>query len=251
MTQPTDELSRRQRLAAGWSRFWAALRGPDEESGPDLPPEPPGRLIERRPITPITVPARGFAFTFEVHGSFVWTSDGLERDTLRALVDRFLPYAQQYLRNVATGLARGVEPHRGEDFERRLRNKIRARGDWMYEQDGEQVTCRAHVRIDLDERVQQHIRPFWEQMISLDLQRDLAARRARHADGVSSQWATVLERLLSGPVPDGAARMTDEHLAAVVRDLLVERAGDGRQGEYEREGFFDLMEERRRRQTPA
>ena len=50
--------------------------------------------------------------------------------------------------------------------------------------------------------------------------------------------------------------MTDEQLAAVVKDLLAERAEDqsagvGAQGEYEREGYFDLLEERRQQRRPA
>jgi hypothetical protein len=125
-----------------------------------------------------------------------------------------------------------------------------------YERDGSKVNCRAHVRIRLDERVQQQVRPYWEKLIELDYARDVAARRARHAAGMSTQWAAILDRLLAGPVPDGAARMTDEQLAAVVKDLLAERAANesadlATSGEYEREGYFDLLEERRQRHRPA
>ncbi|BCY13199.1 hypothetical protein [Actinoplanes sp. L3-i22] len=241
-------------IAALWRRWIAALRGPDPAPYvPPTPPPPPGRLVTRRTITPLTVPARGFAFHFQIHGVFIWRSDGLDRDALDSLVERFLPYAHHHLKDEAIGLAREVEPHRGGDFERRLRNRLDQLGEWKYEKGGQHVTCRPQIRIQLDERVRQHIRPYWEQLITLDYERDLAARRARHADGVSSQWAAILKRLLDGPVPDGAARMTNDQLAAVVRDLLAERGAEAPDPlteafrnldpdeEYAREGYFELF----------
>ncbi|MEV6302270.1 hypothetical protein AB0M02_22830 [Actinoplanes sp. NPDC051861] len=257
MNQPTEKTTWRRRLAAFWRRCLAALRGPDPVPQPaPAPPLPPGHLVERRSITPIDVAARGFAFQFQVHGVFVWSSDGLERQHLRSLVDRFAPYAHRYLKGIAAGLARGVEPHRGEEFEGRLRRRLRDLGDWSYTRDGMKVTCRPQVHIQLDERVQQHIRPFWEELISLDYERDVAARRARHTARTSTQWAAVLDELLTGPVPGAAASMTNERLADVVREVLKERLAEqqtladamtalGPQNEYAREGFFDLLEEHR------
>ncbi|WP_250008175.1 hypothetical protein [Actinoplanes sp. M2I2] len=255
-SRPTNAPGRWRRIGAYlmrlWRRFVAAFQGPEVPLAP--PPPAPGRLTERRSIAPLAVPARGFAFDFQIDGTFVWTSDGLDRSDLRSLVETFLPYARGHLKGVAAGLARGVEPHRGEDFERRLRSKLAEMRDWTYERQGLRVRCRAHVRVRLDDRIQEHIRPYWERMIELDYERDIAARRARHVDRVSAQWAAVLERLLKAPVPGGAATMTDEQLAKVVREHLGEQrawedalAGLGPQDEYRREGFFDLLTEEGRR----
>ncbi|WP_157441668.1 hypothetical protein [Actinoplanes awajinensis] len=251
------------RLAALWKRLLAGFRGPDPvPSVPPRPPTPPGRQTERRSITALTVPARGFAFHFEVSGTFVWTTDGLERYALHSLVERFLPYAHSYLKEIATDVARGVEAHRGGDFENRLRERLDRVGEWKYQRRGQEVACRAHVRVDLDQRVQQHVRPFWERLITLDYERDVAARRARNVAGVSSQWAVILQKLLDGPMPGGAAAMTDDQLASVVRGLLEERAADldpvwealrgvDPQNEYAREGYFDLIPGSRPPQSPA
>ncbi|GIF14918.1 hypothetical protein [Actinoplanes teichomyceticus] len=265
-TIPTNEPAATtgwQRFAAFCRRLVAALRGPDPiPYVPPPPPPPPGRLTERRTIAPLAVPARGLAFHFQVYGMFLWTTDGLERSALHALVERFLPYAHQYLKELATDLAGEVEPHRGGDFERRLRQRLDRLGEWTYQRRGQEVTCRPQVRVHLDERVQQHIRPYWEQLIALDYERDLAARRARNMAGASTQWASILERLIDGPVPGGAATMTDEQLAQVVKELLVDRAAKvdpllealnslKPQDEYAREGYFDLLDSVRPPQPPA
>lgn len=261
-TEPADRPKwwRRVRGAVvkSWKRSIAALAGPEQPPYvPPAPPEPPGRLLSRRTITPIDVPAQGFAFDFQLSGVFEWRSNGLERATLDSLVERFLPYARAHLKEEATGLARDIEPHRGDEFERRLRQRLDQLGAWRYERGGQQVTCRAYVRVQLDERVRQHIQPYWERLITLDYEHDLATRRAKHADGVSTEWAKILHRLLDGPVPGGAARMTDQQLAEVVRELLADRAAAtdplsealknlDPQDEYAREGYFDLFSGRGR-----
>ncbi|GAA2531987.1 hypothetical protein [Winogradskya humida] len=262
MTDSLDEQTRParwsrfwRRVMTIWSRFLGFLRGPAPA------PQLRVRLLERRSITPITVPARGFAFNFQVHGVFVWESDDMARiEELREMVDHFLPYAHHHLKVAATGPARQVEPHRGEEFEALLRRTLDEFVQWTYLRRGLRVTCRPEIRVQLDERVRQHIRPYWEQLITLDYERDLADRRARHTDGISKQWSVILDQLLSGPAPDGAASMTDEQLAHVVKGLLAERAAadqllaDGLAGldpqnEYEREGYFDLLSERRSRRA--
>lgn len=248
------------RLRVLWQRFVLALQGP--ESTLPRPSGPLGRLSERRSITPLAVPARGLAFDFQVCGMFIWNSEGLERRNLHSLVEHFLPYARQHLKYIATGLARGVEPHRAEDFEKRLRRHLAELGDWTYERHDLRVTCRVYARVHLDERVREHIRPYWEKMISLDYDRDVASRRARHVDGVSRQWAAILEKLMAGPLPDGAASMTDQELATVVKELIQRRADEARSfedavnnlgsdSEYAREGYFDLLSERRDRPSAA
>lgn len=238
-------------LAALWRRFIKALQWPETTlPAAPPPPSPPGRLTERRSITPIAVPARGFAFHFQVHGVFIWTSDGLDRPALRSLVETFLPYARGHVKGLAADLARGIEPHRGEDFEGRLRRRLADTRDWTYERRGQRVRCRAYVRVQPDERIRERIRPYWERLIELDYEHDIAARRARHAAGVSSQWAQILQKLLDGPQPGGAASMTDEQLAKVVREIVGDQqawenamAGLNAQNEYQREGFFDLLSE--------
>jgi hypothetical protein len=237
-------------LAALWRRFVAALQGSNTQ--------PVQRLSESWPIAPITVPARGFAFNFRVRGVFVWSGEGLSRSALRSLVETFCPYASGRLQGLAARLARGVEPHRGEDLEGRLRQRLAETGEWTYERHGRRVSCRIHVRVEPDERLREHIRPYWERLIALDYERDIAARRARHTDAVSAQWAAILKKLLDGPEAGGAATMTDEQLAKVMREILADRrswedamAGLGSQDEYAREGFFDLLDERNGRRPSA
>jgi hypothetical protein len=167
----------------------------------------------------------------------------------------FQPHARARLTRLAGGLARGVEPHRGEDFEGRLQRRLDDTGDWTFEWNGRRIACRVHVRVEPDERLREHLRSYWERLVALDYERDIAARRARHTDTVSAQWSAVLKRILDSSEPTGAATMTSEKLATVIREILTDRrawdeAMDGleAQDEFARDGFFDpLGEDNRRR----
>jgi hypothetical protein len=233
-------------LASSWRRVVSALQGSEPADQ---------QLKQRWAITPIAVPARGYAFNFQVHPTFTWTSEGVGRTTFRSLVETFQPHARARLTRLAGGLARGVEPHRGEDFEGRLQRRLDDTGDWTFEWNGRRIACQVHVRVEPDERLREHLRSYWERLVALDYERDIAARRARHTDAVSAQWSAVLKRILDSSEPTGAATMTNEKLATVIREILADRrawdeAMDGleAQDEFARDGFFDpLGEDNRRR----
>ncbi|MCO1594870.1 hypothetical protein M8C17_06785 [Micromonospora sp. RHAY321] len=228
-----------------WRRLIAALQGPQPAPAPappppPTPPPPPGRLTERRDAqAPIVVPARGYVFNFTVRAAFVWSSDGLPREMLSGSAQYFLPYAVRALTRLAAARARNFPAHRAREFEVEFQRALADMGTWRYERGGVQVTCQPHVWVQLDERVKQAVRPYWEQLIKLDCEYDVDVKRAQYAERLSRQWLSILEKLVDSPVAGGAARMTNENLASVVQDLIAEQKATAQRLE-------DLLEERMR-----
>ncbi|GAA2191252.1 hypothetical protein [Micromonospora lupini] len=217
------------RFGAWWLKLWRrlllALQGPEPIPAPFTPPPPPpGRLTERRDVSaPIVVPARGYVFTFHVRAAFVWSSEGLMRETLTGSAQYFMPYAIRALTRLAAGRARNFAAHRARDFEVELQRALAETTPWRYERGGVQVTCQPYVWVELDESVKRAIRPYWEQLIKLDCEYDVDVKRAQYADRLSRQWLSILEQLAENPVAGGAAKMTNESLAAVVQELIAQQ----------------------------
>lgn len=207
-----------------WRRLLAALRRPTP-SPPLLPPPPaPGRLTERwNTPQPIAVPARGYVFDFHVGAAFIWSSDGLPRETLNGSARFFMPYATRTLTRLAAEHARDFAPHRARELEVELQRTLAGMSPWRYERHGAVVTCRPHVWVRLDDRVKAAVQPYWEQLIKLDCEHDVHVKRARYAEHLSRQWLAVLEQLLDNPLAAGAARMTEKELAEVVQGIMTEQ----------------------------
>lgn len=212
-------------LRALWHGLLAALRGPETVPiPPPPPPPPPGRLTERRDVSaPIVVPARGYVFTFHIRVAFIWASEGIPRETLSGSAQYFMPYALRALTRLAAPRARNFAAHRAREFEVELQRAVAESGPWRYERGGVQVTCQPYVWVELDDGVKQAVRPYWEQLIKLDCEYEVDVKRAQYADRLSRQWLSILEKLVESPVAGGAARMTNESLAAVVQDLIAQQ----------------------------
>ncbi|MEV4628277.1 hypothetical protein AB0J90_18580 [Micromonospora sp. NPDC049523] len=246
-------------LLALWHRLVAALSGPDPMPmpPPPPPPPPPGRLTERREAqTPIIVPARGYVFTFRVHATFIWSSEGIPKEILSGSAQYFMPYAIRTLTRLAAARARNVVAHRARELEVELQRAISDPGPWRYERNEVRVACQPYVWVELDDGVKQAVKPYWEQLIKLDCEYDVDVKRAQYVDRLSRQWLTILEKLVDNPVAGGAAKMTNESLAAVVRDLIAEQSATAQRLEdllgerlrngdaYEQAASFDLLAER-------
>ncbi|MFF0659429.1 hypothetical protein [Micromonospora tulbaghiae] len=241
-----------------WHRLLAALRGPEPIPMPPLaPPPPPGRLTERRDVSsPIVVPARGHVFTFRVRAAFIWSSEGIPRETLNGSAHFFMPYATRALTRLATARARNFAAHRARELEVELQRAVAESGPWRYERSGVQVTCQPHVWVELDDGVKQAVRPYWEELIKLDCEYDVDVKRAQNAERLSRQWLSILEKLVESPVAGGAARMTSDNLAAVVQDLIAQQQAAAQRLEdllgeklrngdaFEQATSFDVLAER-------
>ncbi|MEG3635216.1 hypothetical protein [Micromonospora palythoicola] len=245
-----------------WHRLAAALRGPEPIPTPP-PPPPPGRLTERRDAqTPIIVPARGYVFTFHVHATFVWSSEGIPREALSGSAQYFMPYAIRALTRLATARARNIVAHRARELEVELQRDLANSGAWRYERNGVRVTCQPYVWVELEDGVKKAVKPYWEQLIKLDCEYDVDTKRAQYVDRLSRQWLEILEKMVDNPVAGGAAKMVNENLAAVVRDLIAEQNATAQRLEdllgeqlrngdaYERAASFDILAERLNAHSP-
>jgi hypothetical protein len=206
------------------------------------------------------VPASGYIFNFRVHATFIWTSADLYPEQFTSVVEHFLPYAVRRLTGLAAAESRRHPPHRAREFEVELQKTIDALGDWKYSRVGRTVNVRAHVWVELEERVKQAVQPYWEELIKLDCEHDVQMRRADYAERLSRHWATILTDLVGSPFADGAAEMTEKEFADVVRKIMTERkaaaervdellrkrAEDG--GEWERSDHFDELKKRLERE---
>ncbi|MGN9811532.1 hypothetical protein ACTMSW_19520 [Micromonospora sp. BQ11] len=245
-------------VLALWRRLIVALQGPEPVLAPIPPaPPPPGRLTERRDVSaPIIVPARGYVFTFHVRAAFVWSSEGIPREMLTGSAQYFMPYAVRALTRMAAARARNFAAHRARDLEVELQRALAEKGPWRYERGGAQVTCQPYVWVELDESVKRAVRPYWEQLIKLDCEYDVDMKRAQYADRLSRQWLSILEELTKNPAAGGAAKMTNESLAAVVQELIAQQQANNQRlhdlfaeklrsdDEYEKATTFEILLDR-------
>jgi hypothetical protein len=257
-------------LGRVWRGFVALLSPPQPEPMPITPvspatpppPPPPGQLRGRRSLqTPMTVPASGYIFTFEVHATFIWTAEGVYQGELSSAIDSLMPYAIRRLKALAAQHARHHAPHRARELEVELQQELDENKVWRFSWRGLSLTCRPYVWVELEERVKQAVRPYWEQIIKLDCEHDVQMRRAEYAERLSKQWANILTDLMDSPVADGAAEMTEKTLAEVVQkivaeqkaaaekleDLMTKKAENG--DAFERSEHFDALRERLERRA--
>lgn len=241
------------RFLAWLGRLWrglvAALSDPPAPEPVAAPAPRPGTHKERRRLSnPLVVPARGYTFTFNVHATFVWTSHGIDRESLSELTHYFMPFAVRTLTALSARQARDVAPHRAHDLEVAIQQVLEKQGPWRFHRDEVEITCRPHVWVKLDERVRKAVEPYWEQLIKLDCEHDVQMKRAQYAEKLSGQWQAMLADLLHSPFADGAAELTEKELSAVVQKIVAERRAaseklDELLAERIREGdAFDRME---------
>ncbi|GIF38238.1 hypothetical protein [Actinoplanes xinjiangensis] len=256
------------RFCAWLGRMWRAFLAPFGEPEPmpviplspapaPPPPPPPGVLRGRRRLpSPLVVPANGYVFNFHVQATFVWAADGLYQDELTSSIDALMPYATRRLKALAARLSRLHSPHRAREFEAELQRELQQSGPWSLTWRGATLSCDPHVWVELDEHVKEAIRPYWEQIIKLDFEHDVQMRRAEYAERLSRQWTTILTDLMVSPVAGGAAEMTENELAEVVRKIVDEQRATAEKLEelmtrkvdggdtFERTEHFDALLER-------
>jgi hypothetical protein len=256
-------------LGRVWRAFVAYFNPPEPISVAPIspapappPPPPPGQLRARRRLdTPMVVPAQGYTFNFHVHATLIWNSDGLYQEQLSSAVNSQMPYAIRRLKAMAASYARHHRPHRARELELDLQDALEKEGAWKYHWGGAALTCRPYIWVELEERVKEAVRPYWEEVIKLDCDHDLQMRRARHAERLSKQWTTILTNLMGSPVADGAAEMTEKDLAEVVAKLVAEQRAAADKLEdlmskkveegdtFERSEHFDALKERLERRA--
>ncbi|WP_250036079.1 hypothetical protein [Paractinoplanes maris] len=270
----SPSVSRWLRFSAWLGRMWRTLVAwfspPAQEAEPSPvipvspapPPPPPGKLTGRRRLgSPMVVPASGYIFTFRVHGTFVWGSDGLYQAELSSSIESLMPFATRRLKALAAQRARQHPAHHAEQLERELQQQLAEEAPWRFSWRGTSLTCRPYVWIELDEQVKLAVQPYWEQLIKIDCEHDVQTRRAEYAEKLSHQWATILADLLGSPVADGAAELTEKELADVVRKIVAERKAAADKLEtlmtqkvtdgdaFERDDHFNALKERLERRA--
>ena len=188
---------------------------------------------------------------------------GYHREILSGSAQYFMPYAIRALTRLAAARARNFAAHRARELEVELQQALAEKCPWRYERGGVEVTCQPYVWVELDEGVKQAVRPYWEQLIKLDCEHDVDVKRAQYADRLSRQWLSILEKLVESPVAGGAARMTNESLAAVVQELIAEQQATEQRLEdllgerlrngdaFEQATSFDILAERLKAQGRA
>lgn len=218
------------RFRAWLARVLAALRAafaPLEDVPPPEPVEvPAGPISQRRALSqPIIVPARGFVFTVQIYVWITWHADSMTDDLLDSWSQHFTPRARRDLARDAADLARHFHPHQAAELEinlnRRLGSSFRT-----YARSGMVLRARPDFRVRLDDEVKAQLRPAYLQRLKMESEHEVALRRAQMLDQLTHRWVTVIERLRRSPLSAAAARLTDDMLARILDQLVVdERAG--------------------------
>jgi hypothetical protein len=220
------------RRAGRWlTRMWHALllwlQTPETAIPvePETEPEPPpGRLVQRNDMgASIPIPTQGYVFHFQLHATFVWESNGIDRVTLSDATRKFDHLVRRDIRRIASARSRHFKPHRVREAESEIQRRIADLSPWRFSVADTHVTCRPYVWLTLDDRVKQHVRPHWERMIEIECAHEVDIKRAQLADRLSRQWLEVLTRLKDEPLAAGAATLTEAAFADVVRDIKAEQ----------------------------
>jgi hypothetical protein len=260
---PASGLDKGGRLSRLW-RAIAAWLSPPEPIAPDPAPSP-GRLTQRQDvIEPFPLPALGHVFDFSVFASLRWTSDGLTCDEFYDQKQKLVSAARRELRHVADALAGKYEPYRARELEDELNRQLDEIKPWRFPLDTGELSCRAAVRVSLDDRVRQYMQPYWERRIKMECEHEVELRRAQLADQLTQRWLAVLERLRDNPLADGAARLAERELADVMTKVRANLREDANKLQefldntlrnsvdaYERAEAFDLAIDELRRRTSA
>ncbi|NYH41338.1 hypothetical protein HNR22_001065 [Micromonospora jinlongensis] len=179
--------------ARHWDRLVAALQD-EAPVGSGAAPSPPGPLVEQRDVPRlITVPARGYVYSFHIRATFAWSSStSLRSEVLSWYVQYFQPNAIQRLTRLAADAARNLPPHRAGDLEVALRQALADEPEWSYQRGDIVITCRPDAAVRLDERIMPALQPHVDRLLELEYQFDEQVRKARYAEELSRQWATLL-----------------------------------------------------------
>lgn len=128
---------------------------------------------------PIRVSGQGRRFNFHIHASCVWSSTGLRRDELRRYAYQYTPDVIRRLTQVAAAHAVNFGPHRIAELEAELQQALSRKGPWPYPPGRTVVSCQPHVWVELDERVWRLAQPYWDKLVTLTCEHDLADFTAR------------------------------------------------------------------------
>ncbi|MEV0216178.1 hypothetical protein [Micromonospora sp. NPDC050695] len=179
--------------ARSWDRLVAALQD-EAPVGSAAGPTPSGPLVEQRDAPRlITVPARGYVYSFHIRATFAWSSPAsLRSEVLSWYVQYFQPNAIQRLTRLAADAARDLPPHRAGDLEVALQQALADDPEWSYERGEVVITCRPDAAVRLDERIMPALQPHVDRMVKLEYQFDEQLRKARYAEELSRRWMAIL-----------------------------------------------------------
>ncbi|MGK5740957.1 hypothetical protein [Micromonospora sp. URMC 103] len=213
-----------------WERLVASL-GDEAPARPDPTQPPPGPLVEHRDApTVISVPARGYVYSFHLHVTFAWssTTTSVRAEALSWYARYFTPHAVQRLTRLATDAARDLAPHRAAALEAQLIRDLRRQGPWPYRRGA--ITCQPDVSVRLDDRVREALQPHVDRLVELECEWEEHLRQVQYAERLSRRWIALLSAHLdaTGADPDFAdarRHMLAAHEAAAewIDDLLAQR----------------------------
>ncbi|PWU62130.1 hypothetical protein DLE60_01970 [Micromonospora globispora] len=220
-----------------WSRFWKQTESVREwllrlweqttralqETAPVTAAAAPasaltGPLSERLDIpVPIRVSGRGRTFNFHIYARCVWSSENLRREELLSAAYQYTPEVIRRLTRLAAAQAVNFAPHRAAELEVELQRVLSEKAPWCYVRGGGVVTCQPHVWVELDERVRKLALPYWEKLVRLDYEHDVA----EYADWLNRQRESGPDNPRNG-ASTGARRNGDDavdDVRQVVADL--------------------------------
>ncbi|GAA2383271.1 hypothetical protein Cme02nite_70760 [Catellatospora methionotrophica] len=259
--QPRLNASHRVGLLLRLTRWTAAfLRGPE----PQAPPERTSAR-SRLPIS-ISVPAQGHAFHFRIHATFRWQGETMHQDELTALAQETATAVRRELTEIALDLGPKYPPHRAHDLEVELNRAANSTRHWQYELQGKRYRCRPILRVELDDRVKQHVEEYWHRRVQMECEHEAEIRRTELAQELSARWLGVLEQLTSHRFAAAAARLTEAELAEVITTIVTEQKdaverlqtlldstlrNSSDLGAYERAEALDVLLEQLRQQASS
>jgi hypothetical protein len=194
------------------------------------------------PPDPMRMLGDGDAFEFNVYPTLEWRGMATDREELQQWTVPLRGQAARQVGHVLRPIARTFEPHRSRDFEIAA-NKRTYQEWWTIRNEGRSYALGFSVRCEPDERIQEHMRPYWEARIKAECDHQLGLQRARQVDELTRHWSTILDKLEQDPRTIHAAMLSEKDFAdvfgtfvegrqKVVRDLLdllrtaVDRHGD-------------------------
>ncbi len=196
----------------------------------------------QRMTAALTVPARGDVFDFRVFPNFVWTAKGMSQRSVERWATQLSLQACRMIRAAIAPIARTFPPHHTQELEERLNTHLRNRS-WPVGSDGVRLRISPQVRVEHDPRLEDQLRPYWEQRIKLECDHELGIRRAELTEKLTRSWCDILAGLEGNPLSRHAARLTDGPFAdvfvafidqqqSVVHEMvdLLRRAIDGHGG---------------------
>ncbi|GAB2932512.1 hypothetical protein GCM10027280_20230 [Micromonospora polyrhachis] len=195
---------------------------------PPPPPLPAPPLVavtqQIEPDEPILVPAERDAFDFYIHPVYIWSGVGLPVQQLRQYAHQFEGWARRTVRDEAIGISRQHAPHQGRALEWALNERFDSQ-NWprSYRIDGLVLKFRPRVRVVLDQRIREYLRPYWQERIRMECDHELGLLRTRLVAELTREWCEVLRRLGQEPTAAHASRLTDERFAKVFREFVEEQ----------------------------